>query len=84
MILYWLFNALITLVNFAFSLIPVFETPAWLVSNLPQIFSMIFGFNKYLPVVEAVKVVWYLILFTMNYKIAKIILNRAGIDITKS
>ncbi|MBR2289343.1 MAG: hypothetical protein IJ867_01655 [Clostridia bacterium] len=84
MILYWLINFLITLITFAFGLIPVIETPTWLATNLPQIFTMIFAFNQYLPIYEAFMAVVWLISITMTYKISKIILNRAGIDITKS
>ena len=80
MILYWLINFFITLVTFVFGLLPVIETPAWLLSNLPQIFTMIFGFNQYLPIVESFMIVVWLIMFTFSYKVAKIVLNRVGIN----
>lgn len=80
MVIYWILNFFITLVTFVFSLFPVFETPAWFVSNLPQIFTMIFAFNNYLPIVEAFVVVVFLITFTMTYKIAKIVLAKTGVN----
>ena len=81
MIFYWLINFLISLVNFGFSLFPIFETPTWLITNLPQIFNMVFAFNQYLPIVEAFNVVVFLIIFSMSYKLYKIVLNRTGIDL---
>ena len=84
MILYLILRLFNTLVTFGFSLFPVLETPAWLTATLPSILNMIFGLDYYLPVSEAFGVVVFLIGFTINYKIAKIILNKTGLDITKS
>ena len=84
MILYLLLKAFDTILTFVIGLIPVIETPAWLVTNLPDIFTMIFAFNQYLPIYEGFGVIVFLIGGTMSYKIAKIVLNKAGLDITKS
>lgn len=84
MIIYRLLQAFDTVLTFVFSLIPTIETPAWLITHLPEIFRMIFSFNYYLPIVEAFGVVVWLIIGTMSYKVAKILLNKAGLDITKS
>lgn len=62
------------------SLFPVFETPTWIVTNLDTIFSTIFGFNHYLPIFETFSVVIFLLGFTLQYKVWKIILNKAGIN----
>ena len=80
MVVYLLLNLFDTLISFVFSLIPVIETPAWLVTNLPQILTTIFSFNLYLPVAEAVVVVCFLVLFTLQYKVIKIVLNKLGIN----
>ena len=83
MILYLLLQFFNTLVFFIFTLMPVFETPVWLVTNLPTIFSTIFSFNLYLPVYETFAVIFFLILFTIQYKVFRIVLNKAGIDLSK-
>lgn len=62
------------------SLVPVFETPAWIVTNLDSIFETIFGFNNYLPITETFTVVIFLLGFTLQYKIWKIILNKVGVN----
>ncbi len=83
MIIYWILQFFDTIITFVFSIVPVIETPAWLVSNLPKIFTTAFGFNQYLPLTEAFAVAVFLISFTMQYKIFKILLNKFGIDLTK-
>lgn len=83
MVIWLLLNVFNTLITFVLGLIPVIETPVWFVTNLPDIFTMIFAFNQYLPIYEAFMVVVWLICGTMSYKVAKIVLNKAGIDITK-
>lgn len=83
MVIYLLLELFITLITFVLSLVPVIETPAWLVTNLPQIFTMIFAFNQYLPVYEAFTVAVWLIAGTMSYKFFKVILNLTGVDLTK-
>lgn len=81
MIIYLLISGFDLVLNFVISLFPVFETPAWIVSNLSEIFTTIFGFNNYLPIFETVTVVIFLIGFTLNYKILKIILEKAGVNL---
>lgn len=84
MIIYLLLKAFDSILTFVIGLIPVIETPAWLITNLPDIFTMIFAFNQYLPIYEGFGVIVFLISGTMSYKVAKIVLNKAGLDITKS
>jgi hypothetical protein len=81
MIVYLLLKLFDTLVTFVFGLVPVFETPAWLVTNLPDIFTMIFSFNQYLPIYETVVAVVFLIGFHIQYKILNIVLNKVGVSI---
>lgn len=83
MVIYLLLNLFDALITFVFSLIPIIETPAWLITNLPEIFTMVFAFNNYLPIYEAFGVIVWLINGTMLYKVSKIVLNKAGIDLTK-
>lgn len=83
MIVYLLLNLFNTLVVFIFSLCPVFETPAWLITYLPEILTTIFSFNLYLPIFETAGVVTFLIFFTIQYKVFRIVLNKAGIDLSK-
>lgn len=81
MIIYLLIQFFITIINFLFGLVPVIETPVWLVSNLPQIFSMIFGFNQYLPIFEVFGVVAFLISFSLSTKISFLLLKKFGIEL---
>lgn len=83
MILYYLLLAFDTIITFIFSIFPMIDTPVWLVSNLPKVFTTAFGFNQYLPLGEAFGVVVFCITFTMNYKVFKILLNKFGVDVTK-
>lgn len=81
MIVYLLLNLFDSLVFFVFSLIPVFETPAWLVTNLPEILTTIFSFNLYLPIAECAIAVGFCVIFTLNYKIIKVLLKFVNIDL---
>ena len=44
MILYLLLTAFDVVLNFIISLFPVFSTPVWIVTNLPEIFKTIMKF----------------------------------------
>lgn len=81
MVVYLLLLLFDTLVSFVFTLIPVVETPVWLVTNLPKILTTIYSFNLYLPVAEAVVAVSFCVLFTLQYKVVKVVLNKVGINL---
>lgn len=80
MILYLILVALDGILTFVVSLIPIFSTPSWIVTNLPEIFKTIIGFNNYLPVLETFTVVIFLLAFTLQYKVWKVVLSKAGVD----
>lgn len=65
------------------SIIPVFETPVWFATQLPDILFRIASFNWYLPVYETVGNVIILIGFTLVFKIVKIVLNVVRIDLNE-
>lgn len=81
MIIYLLLKGLIALESAFFSLVPSIDTPLWLAKNLPEILSRVSSFNYYLPVVESVEVVIFVIGFVLVWKIAKIILKLVFIDL---
>ena len=81
MILYLLLTAFDVVLNFIISLFPVFSTPVWIVTNLPEIFKTIIGFNNYLPIFDTFTVVIFLLAFTLQFKIWKILLSKGGIDL---
>lgn len=80
MVLYLILTGFDKVSNFVISLIPTFETPAWIVQNLPNILETIFGYNNYLPIIETLGVVIFLLTFTLNYKVLKIILEKVGVN----
>ena len=83
MILYLLIKGFDAILFALISFIPVFETPAWVVTQLPDVLFRIASFNWYLPVYETVAVVLGLIAFTLSYKLIKIILGVVNIDLNK-
>lgn len=81
MIVYLLFKLFHTLESALFSIIPTFETPAWLINNLPEILTRVASFNYYLPIFESVTVVIFIIGFVLAWKIVKIVLGAINIDL---
>ena len=81
MIVYLLLKGFDFVVYAVISIIPVFETPAWVVTQLPDVLYRVASFNWYLPVYETVGVVVGLISFTFSYKMLKVILNFINIDL---
>lgn len=81
MILYLIIKGFDALLFAILSILPVFETPAWIVTQLPDVLFRIASFNWYLPVYETVAIVVGLIAFTLNYKIFKIILGFSNINL---
>lgn len=81
MILYLIIKGFDALLFAVLSLLPVFETPAWIVTQLPDVLFRIASFNWYLPVYETVAIVIGLIAFTLNYKIFKIVLGFFNINL---
>lgn len=63
------------------SIIPVFETPVWVATQLPDVLFRVASFNWYLPVYETVGIVLGLIAFTLTFKIVKVALNIVHIDL---
>lgn len=81
MIIYLLVKGFYAIAFAVISIIPTFETPAWLVTQLPDVLTRVASFNWYLPVYETVTVVLFLIGFTLTYKILKVVLNFVNIDL---
>lgn len=81
MIVYLLVKAFNSILFAIISIIPVFETPAWVTTQLPDVLFRIASFNWYLPVYETVAIVIGLILLTLNYKIVKVVLRFFNIDL---
>lgn len=81
MILFYILKAFNALVFGLISIIPTFETPVWLATQLPDILFRVASFNLYLPIYETVTAVLFLIGFTLSYKLIKVILNAVHIDL---
>lgn len=81
MIVYLLCKGFLSLTFALVSIIPIFETPIWFSTQLPDVLYRIASFNWYLPVYETVSVVIFLISFTLAYKVLKVILNFVHIDL---
>lgn len=77
----WIWDMLDSLQYAFFASIPTFETPVWIVENLPTIISKIVSFNYYLPVSEALIVVISMISITFSWKIIKVVLGLVGINL---
>ena len=83
MIIYLLIKGFTAILYVVISIIPTFETPSWVTSQLPDILFRIASFNWYLPVYEAVGIVLGLITFTLSYKLIKVALGVVQIDLNK-
>lgn len=83
MIIYLLIKGFDALLFALISVIPVLETPAWVVTQLPDVLFRIASFNWYLPVYETVAIVVGIIILTLNYKIIKVVLGFFNIDLNK-
>lgn len=81
MIVYLLLKGFDAILYAVISIIPTFETPAWVVTQLPDVLFRIASFNWYLPVYETVAIVLGLIGFTLTFKLVKIVLNLVNIDL---
>lgn len=81
MIIYLLLEGLDTILFFVVSLIPTLETPAWLVTSLPQILRTVMGFNLYLPVYDAIIAIILCISFTASFRVFSIVASKVGLII---
>lgn len=81
MIVYLLLVGFDTLLSLLVNIIPIFDMPSWFTNELPQALSKIISWNNYLPISETIAVILFLLTFTLTYKIIKIILNVAHIDL---
>ena len=81
MIIYLLLKGFDVLVYGIISLIPTFETPAWVATQLPDVLTRVASFNWYLPISETVTIILGLIAFTLAYKVFKVVMNMANIDL---
>lgn len=81
MIVYLLLVGFDTLLSLLVNIIPSFDMPSWFTNELPQALSKIISWNNYLPISETIAVILFLLTFTLTYKIIKIILNVAHIDL---
>ena len=81
MIIYLLLKGFDIVLYGLIALIPTFETPVWVATQLPDVLTRVASFNWYLPVYETVGIILGLIAFTLAYKILKIVLNFVNIDL---
>lgn len=81
MIVYLLLKGFDTILYGLVALIPTFETPAWVATQLPDVLTRVASFNWYLPVYETIGIILGLIAFTFAYKLLKIVLNFVNIDL---
>lgn len=81
MIVYLILKGFNAILFALISIIPVFETPVWVATQLPDVLFRVASFNWYLPVYETVAIVLGLIGFTLSFKIVKIVLNAVHIDL---
>lgn len=81
MIFYLLIKGLNSILFAIISIIPVFETPVWFSTQLPDVLFRIASFNWYLPVYETVAIVIGLIVFTLSYKMVKVLLGFFNINL---
>lgn len=81
MLLYLFIKSFTSLLFVVISAIPVFETPAWAITQMPDILFRIASFNWYLPVYETIGVVIFLIWFTLNWKMVKVILSFFNVNL---
>ena len=81
MILYLILKGFDVVLYGLVSLMPTFETPAWITYQLPDVLTRIASFNWYLPITESVTVILFLFSFTLAWKIVKIVLNFVNIDL---
>ncbi len=81
MIIYLLLTGFDSVLSLLVSIIPSFDVPSWFTNELPEALSKIASWNNYLPISETIAVIVFLLTFTLTYKIIKIILNLAHIDL---
>lgn len=81
MIIYLLLQGLDAVLFFVVSLFPTIETPAYLVTSLPQILRTVMGFNLYLPIYEGILAVILCIGFTVGFRVFSIIVSKAGLSV---
>ncbi len=81
MIVYLLLQVFDTLLFFVVSMLPVLETPAWLITTLPQILRVIFGFNIYLPISEAFIAIFMCIGFTLLFRLFSIVASSVHLNV---
>lgn len=61
--------------------IPFIENPTFLTNDLPAIMDKIMLFNDYLPIVECIEIITYLLLTTLGWKIIKIVVGIVNINL---
>ena len=81
MIIYLLLKGFDVVLYGLVALIPTFETPVWVATQLPDVLTRVASFNWYLPVYESIAVILGLIAFTLAYKLLKIVLNFVNVDL---
>lgn len=81
MILYLILQGLDGILFFVVSLFPTLETPAYLVTAVPQILRTIMGFNLYLPVYEGIIAILLCIGFTVGFRVFSIVASKVGLSL---
>lgn len=61
--------------------IPAVENPTFFTEQLPIIMDRIMLFNDYIPIVECIEVVTYLLLTTLGWKIIKVVVGIVNINL---
>ena len=80
MIIYLLLQGLDSILFFVISFLPVLETPAYMITALPQILRTVMGFNLYLPIFEALVFVLSCLNFTLFVRVFSIIASKIGLS----
>lgn len=82
MVVYLLAEGFNVILNLVINLIPVFGVPEFMMVGVAKAIEVLVSFNYYLPISDVFLVVGFCIGFATQFKIIKIILNKAGIDIS--
>lgn len=83
MIVYLVLKGLHVIETALLNLIPSFETPAWFLTTFPQILSRVMSFNQYLPLSEVLQITLFILPLTLGWKVLKVLLGIAQIDLGK-
>lgn len=81
MLLYYFLNFIDNLKLAFANWIPLFGTPGFWTTYVPQIIDKIMSFNDYLPIIETFITVVFCLTCTLVWKIAKIVLGIVQVNL---